>query len=128
MRRILECMAMMAMFWGPLSAQDRAVDSRIYLESRDGSQRMVSQPRELRRGDRVVAVLDWSALPRRNEVLTSEVPSHLSFLNASLDDVELSRDGGLSWQAADSNASGRVTHLRWRTGATRRLAYSAIVR
>ena len=128
MRRILKCLAVMAMFWGPLHAQDRPVDSRIYLENRQGSERTVSQARELRRGDRVVAVLDWTALPVRNELMTAAVPAHLSFLEASLDDVELSRDGGRSWQPADANARGRVTHLRWRTGGTRRLAYSAIVR
>ena len=128
MRRILKCLAIMAMFSGPLHAQDRSVESRIYLESREGAQRVVSEAQTLRRGDRVVAVLDWSSLTVRSQTMTSAVPQHLSFLDASLDDVELSRDGGRSWYPADRNAHGRVTHLRWNSRSSRRLAYSAIVR
>ena len=128
MRRNLKWLAVAAMFSAPLQAQDTAVQSRVYLEQSQGGSRTVSDAAALRKGDRVVTVLDWNTR-RSGATITSTIPAHLSFLDASVDELEVSTDGGRNWrQLADSNG-GHVTHLRWRTATGRgRLAYSAIVR
>ncbi len=129
MRRILKCMVILTMFSGPLQAYDVSVDSVVYQELRTSNERTISATDQLRRGDRVVTLLDWSSEERETVTMTAAVPRDLSFLDASADGVEISSDGGQSWHAPDSNVRGRVTHLRWRASPGRgRLAYSAIVR
>ena len=128
MRRILSISIVAAIAAAPLAAQERAVEMHVYLEHQDGPSRTVSEARALRRGDRVVTVLDWTA-GRPGATLTSAVPAHLSFLDSSDDALEISTDGGRNWQQLADSAGGTVTHLRWRAPAGRgRLAYSAIVR
>lgn len=128
MRRILCTVALAAIASTPLAAQERAVETHIYLERQDGPARTVSEAGALRRGDRVVTVLDWNAR-QRGATMTSAVPAHLNFLDSSDDTLEISTDGGRNWQRLADNSGGTVTHLRWRAGVGRgRLAYSAIVR
>ena len=128
MRRILKCLTTMAMFSGPLHAQDAPVQSRVYLESGSAGMRTVAEVSQLRRGDRVVTILDWRDA-QGNSTMVSRVPAHLSFLDSSLDSLEVSTDGGHNWKALENSNGGQVTHLRWRAAPGRgRLAYSAIVR
>ena len=128
MHKDLKWLAIALAYAAPLQAQDRAVESRVYLEQAQGESRTVSNATTLHKGDRVVTVLDWNAR-RTGTTITSAIPAHLSFLDASEDEVEISTDGGHNWRhLADANG-GQVTHLRWRsTGNRGRLAYSAIVR
>ena len=129
MRRILKCMALLTLFSGPLHASDVSVNSVIYQEHRSASERVIAATGELRRGDRVVTLLDWQSQERSAVTMTAAVPRELSFLDASADSLEISTDGGRSWRSPDSNAPGRVTHLRWKAAPGRgRIAYSAIVR
>lgn len=124
----LKWLALAAMLPAPLQAQDIAVQSRIYFEQASDGGRTVSDATTLREGDRVVAVLDWNAR-RSGTTITSAIPAHLSFLDASEDELEVSTDGGRNWRQLADSSGGQVTHLRWRTATVRgRLAYSAIVR
>ena len=128
MRRNFNWLIVATMISTPLQAQDRAVQSRVYLEQAKGDSRTVSDAATLHKGDRVVTVLDWDAR-KSGATITSAIPAHLSILDASEDGVEVSTDGGRNWrQLADANG-GQVTHLRWRSPSGRgRLAYSAVVR
>ncbi|MFN2100875.1 hypothetical protein [Altererythrobacter sp. MF3-039] len=129
MRRILKCLTILAMFTGPAHANDVNLNSFIYQEVRSVDARTISATNSLRRGDRVVTLLDWRSREPETVTMTAAVPRDLSFLNASAEGVEISTDGGRSWHATDSNSAGRVTHLRWKATPGRgRLTYSAIVR
>ena len=128
MRRKFVFLAISALLSMPLQAQNRSVESRVYVEDRAAGTRTIAEADALRRGDRVVTVLDWNT-PRRSTTVTSRIPAHLSFLDSSADSLEVSIDGGRSWMTIENSNGGRVTHLRWRAAPGRgRLAYSAIVR
>ena len=129
MRRILKCLVIAAMFSGPLHAGEVAVDTEVYVEHRTQNSRTIASSPTLRRGDRVVTLLNWQSDDRTPVTMTTRVPRDLSFLDASADEVEISTDGGRNWHASDANAPGQVTHIRWRSApASGRMTYSAIVR
>ena len=92
----------------------------------------------LRRGDRVVLVMEWDGRTDRSFMLTSRVPNTLAYQRSGDRAVEVSVDGGRNWGRIGSLRRGErlaapeeVTNLRWRiaaaAGATTR-SYSAIVR
>lgn len=96
---------------------------------------------ELRRGDQVVLMLEWSAPVRDGFMVSSRVPRDLAFRRAGGMEAEVSIDGGRSFGTLESLRIGDrratpedVTHLRWRVteadAANGRglLTYSAIVR
>ena len=129
MRRIVLTVAAVAALAAPLHARDVAVRSVIYQELRTQAERTITATSELRRGDRVVTLLDWSSAENVPVTMTTAVPRDLSFLDASADALEVSTDGGRSWYPADANRPGRVTHFRWQATPGRgRMTYSAVVR
>ena len=125
---------------GSVAAQDRVALSRaVFVESMDAaSMRTVERAENLRRGDRVVLVVEWTgAEARRGTVVSSPIPESLQFQRASSDELEVSVDGGRSWGQLGNLRVGRrlaapeeVTHIRLRTfgSSSGRLTYSAIVR
>ena len=116
-------------------AQERvAVDRAVYVERSAGGERTLEPARQLKRGDRVVLMLAWSADRDAPFTVSSRVPSALTFKRGGGSDPEVSTDGGRSWAALDPARAADVTHLRWRvTGREARqgrgmLTYSAVVR
>lgn len=122
-------------------AQDRiALTHAIYVESiggNDGS-RTLEPAAQLRRGDRVVLMIDWSgAEARKGTMVQSAIPSALKYQRSSVETIEVSVDGGRNWGRIGQLRMGEriawpeeVTHLRMRVTGTRtgRITYSAIVR
>ncbi len=96
---------------------------------------------ELRRGDQVVLMLEWSAPARDGFVVSSRVPRDLAFRRTGGVEAHVSIDGGRSFGTLESLRVGSrratpedVTHLRWQVSETAAasgrgmLTYSAIVR
>jgi hypothetical protein len=96
----------------------------------------------LRRGDVVVLMLEWSASDRDNGfVVSSRVPRDLAFRRTGGAEAEVSIDGGRTWgmldrlRISDRRATPEdVTHLRWQVArddaaqGRGMLTYSALVR
>lgn len=123
------------------SAQDRLTLSQaVYVENfkQGGSLRTIESPRSLKRGDRVILMIDWTgAEARKGTVVRSAIPPTLAFQRGSSDALEVSVDGGRTWgRIGDLRIGDRlaapeeVTHVRLRVhGKTAgRMTYSAIVR
>jgi len=98
-----------------------AIDSAVYVERR------------------VVTVVTWRrTIPGGSFVLTNPLPRGLWYQGSAMEDEEVSVDGGKTWGRLGDLRSGNhlatpedVTHVRWSiasTGASGRIAYSAIVR
>ena len=116
----------------PLAAEDVAVDSQIYHETAgtDGEWR-VAPANRLLRGDRVITVLRWDAPRGASYTAVSPVPAGLAIESASRAGIEVSTDGGHSWQRLDDpdEIPHGTTHLRWRiVGGEGRLSYRSVVR
>lgn len=124
-----------------VSAQDRLALSRaVYIENlgSGGSMRTVEPASRLRRGDRVILMIEWTgAEARKGTVVRSAIPPALAFQRGSSDVLEVSVDGGRKWGRIGDLRIGKrlaspeeVTHVRLRVhGKTAgRLTYSAIVR
>lgn len=123
------------------SAQDRLTLSQaVYVENftQGGSLRTIESPRSLKRGDRVILMIEWTgAEARKGTVVRSAIPATLAFQRGSSDALEVSIDGGRKWgRIGDLRVGDRlaapeeVTHVRLRVhGKTAgRMTYSAIVR
>lgn len=110
----------------------------VYVERSEAGARAIEPATTLRKGDKVVLVLEWRAGDAtRGFTVQSAVPRPLAFQRAGSDAVEVSADNGRSWgrlgslRHGDRIASAEdVTHLRLRVVGTPtgRLTYSAIVR
>ncbi|MBT2133581.1 hypothetical protein KK137_04460 [Croceibacterium sp. LX-88] len=115
----------------PASAQRIAIDRSVYLERWVGGAMQVEPATQLLRGDRVVTILSWDAPEDGSYTVVSPVPAGLAVQSASHANVEISLDGGRSWQrlADPEHIPQATTHLRWRLeGSAGRLSYRAIVR
>ncbi len=148
MRFSVLALAGAAMLTGAAATAQQPVEiSRaVYVERKiaapDGRTVRALEPAdELRRGDQVVLMLEWSAPVRDGFVVSSRVPRDLLFRRSGAMEAQVSIDGGRSFGplAALRIGSRRatpedVTHLRWRVSdadaANGRgmLTYSAIVR
>ena len=114
----------------------------VYVERSEDGARALEPASSLRKGDKVVLVMQWRvAEARRGFTVASAVPRDLAFQRAGSDEAEVSIDGGRSWGRMGALKLGErlasvedVTHLRWRVpaeaAAQRRgtIAYSAVVR
>lgn len=110
----------------------------VYVERQVEGARALEPATTLRKGDKVVLVLQWQGgEPGRRFTVQSAVPRTLAFQRAGSDAVEVSIDGGRTWgelgqlRTATRLASAEdVTHVRQRiAGSTGgRLTFSAIVR
>jgi hypothetical protein len=133
----------------PALAQGMAVSlqSAVFVErlghTNDGRvERRIEPASQLKRGDRVVLMVEWLAKPAsKGFAVTSKIPRTIMFQDASLDGAQVSVDGGKRWgEIGDLKIGARlaspedVTHLRWQVSATDarrgmgRMTYSAIVR
>ncbi len=108
--------------------------------------RTIAPAQMLRRGDRVVLMVEWQAQnPVADITVASAVPRKLAFLDSSEESLEVSPDNGRSWgklgelQIADAYGTRLVspedvTQLRWRiprheiAQGRKRIVYSAVVR
>lgn len=120
-------------------AQDAMSISRsLFLERAEADGVSLEPADVLRRGDRVILVMDWDGRTGQPFMLTSRVPDTLAYQRSGDRGVEVSVDGGRNWGRIGSLRRGarlaapeEVTNLRWRIaaadGATMR-SYSAIVR
>ncbi len=115
------------------------IDRSVYVERRGDGVRELEPATTLKKGDKVVLVLEWRAAPRgRGFTVESAVPRPLAFQRAGSDAVEVSTDNGRSWGRLGKLRIGQrvasaedVTHLRMRILASApagRMTYSAIVR
>lgn len=114
----------------------------VYVERTADGARALEPASLLRKGDKVVLVVEWrTAPPTRGFTVSSAVPRDLAFRRAGADTVEVSINGGRRWgrmgalKVGDRLASVEdVTHLRWRVPAEAvahgrgMLTYSAVVR
>ncbi len=112
----------------------------VYVERSEQGARALEPATTLRKGDKVVLVLEWRAgqAARRGFTVQSAVPRPLVYQRAGSDAVEVSTDNGRSWgrlgslRHGDRVASAEdVTHLRLRVpsrAGAGRMTYSAIVR
>ncbi|KRA83214.1 hypothetical protein [Altererythrobacter sp. Root672] len=115
----------------PLSAQRIAIDRSVYRERSVGGAMQVEPATQLLRGDRVVTILSWDAPQDGSYTVVSPVPAGLTVQSASHPNVEISSDGGRSWQrlADPQHIPAGITHLRWRLeGSGGRLSYRSVVR
>lgn len=147
MRLLLIFVSFASLAAGAVAAQSGInIQRSVYLErsEREGDRvvRQLEPASELRKGDSVVLMLQWSA-PRRSESFTvsSRIPRDLAFQRSGGHAPEFSIDGGRNWgQLEDLGIGARraspedVTHLRWRVSDADAslgrgiLSYSAIVR
>lgn len=114
----------------------------VYIERSAHGARALEPADALRKGDKVVLVMEWRAPEsRRAFTVSSAVPRDLAFQRAGSDAAEVSVDGGRNWgRLGDLREGARVasvedvTHLRWRVPAATvaqgrgLLSYSAVVR
>ena len=135
MRRLLATFALLAMFTGPLAAQEVRLHSALYAETLDRRNgetvRQIERIETVRSGMRLVTIVHWQNASTRGFDLTVPVPPRVAIAGAS--EAQYSHDGGRSWTATPGNRTG-ITHLRWRIAdrdarhGTGRVSYSAIVR
>ena len=88
--------------------------------------RILERADQLRPGDRVIFVVNWSGRKDGGFTVTNPLPRTIAFAGATDDTQEVSVDGGRTWGALEAlmvrDATGRarpaypqeVTHLRWR--------------
>ncbi len=122
------------------------IERSVYIEraERDGNRivRALEPAYELRRGDSVVLMLNWSAAGRSDSfTVSSRVPRDLAYQRSGGHEPEVSIDGGKSWGHLTKLRTGSrkaspedVTHLRWQVSNAQAalgrgvFSYSAIVR
>ncbi|WP_374531549.1 hypothetical protein [Novosphingobium sp.] len=120
-----------------------SIDSSVFVERVIPERgRMLQPASELRRGDRVVYVVNWYKLGGAGGfVVTNPLPRTVYYQGSASGDEEVSVDGGRTWGKLGAlRIGGRlatpedVTHVRWRVAPNQaaqgsgRIAYSAIVR
>lgn len=143
MRFGLVCGSAACLFASAAFAQSAIDITRsVYVERAAAGARALEPADALRKGDKVVLVMEWRAEEsRRGFTVSSAVPRDLAFQRAGSDSVEVSIDGGRNWGRIGALRAGErlasvedVTHLRWRVPADTAgrgrgmLTYSAIVR
>ncbi|MXO73947.1 hypothetical protein GRI40_01750 [Altererythrobacter aerius] len=115
------------------------IDRAVFIERQVEGVRALEPATTLRKGDKVVLMVAWTAAPSaKGYVVESAVPRPLAFQRAGSDAAEVSIDGGRTWgQLGELRLGNRlasaedVTHLRMRVPASAtsgRLTYKAIVR
>ena len=130
---------LLALVASAVSAGDEVdIGRSVYVERSEAGARALEPATTLRKGDKVVLVLEWRAgEARRGFTVQSAVPRPLAFQRAGSDAVEVSIDNGQNWgrlgslRHGDRIASAEdVTHVRLRIAGTPagRLTYSASVR
>ncbi len=96
--------------------------------------RILERAEQLRPGDRVIFVVNWSGRKDGGFTVTNPLPRAIAFAGATDDTQEVSVDGGRTWGAIEAltvrGRDGRsrpahpedVTHLRWRIPTPQALA------
>lgn len=96
--------------------------------------RILERADQLRPGDRVIFVVNWSGRKDGGFTVTNPLPRSIAFAGATDETQEVSVDGGRNWGQLEAltlrEASGRlrraraedVTHLRWRIPTPQALA------
>jgi len=113
------------------------IERSVYVERAAEGVRALEPATTLRKGDKVVLVVEWRAEAPGRFTVQSAVPPALAFQRAGSEAVEVSIDGGRNWgdlgelRAGTRLASAEdVTHLRLKVAGNPagRMTYSAIVR
>ncbi|WP_421846953.1 hypothetical protein [Novosphingobium sp.] len=96
--------------------------------------RILERADQLRPGDRVIFVVNWSGRKEGGFTVTNPLPRAIAFAGATDETQEVSVDGGRTWGALEDltvlGSNGRprpahaedVTHLRWRIPTPQALA------
>jgi len=96
--------------------------------------RVLERADQLRPGDRVIFVVNWTGRKNGGFTVTNPLPRAIAFAGATDETQEVSVDGGRTWGALEDlsvrDAYGRsrpahpedVTHLRWRIPTPQALA------
>ncbi len=96
--------------------------------------RILERADQLRPGDRVIFVVNWSGRKGGGFTVTNPLPRTIAFAGATDDSQQVSVDGGHTWGQLEDltvrDAYGRlrpahaedVTHLRWRIQTPQALA------
>ncbi len=96
--------------------------------------RILERADQLRPGDRVIFVVNWSGRKDGGFTVTNPLPRSIAFAGATDETQEVSVDGGRTWGALEDltvmGTNGRsrpahpedVTHLRWRIPTPQALA------
>lgn len=96
--------------------------------------RVLERADQLRPGDRVIFVVNWSGRKDAGFTVTNPLPRTIAFAGATEETQEVSVDGGRTWGALEAlsirtgNGQTRralpedVTHLRWRIPAPQALS------
>lgn len=96
--------------------------------------RILERAEQLRPGDRVIFVVNWSGRKGGGFTVTNPLPRSIAFAGATDETQEVSVDGGRSWGQLEAltvrDAYGHmrpahaedVTHLRWRIPAPQALS------
>ena len=145
-RRILAKLACTITLAAPLAAVAAplvALDSAVYVERVVPNKGRMLQPANmLRRGDRVVYVVNWTRMGGQGGfTVTNPLPNKVYYQGSADGREEVSLDGGRNWGKLDTLRVGDrfatpedVTHVRWRVPADEaargsgQITYSAIVR
>lgn len=148
MKKILLTLAAATLAAGATAAQTGVEISRAVFVERKAPvapgrmARSLEPADELKRGDVVVLMLEWSAPGRPDAfVVSSRVPRDLAFRRSGGMQPQVSTDGGRNWGELGTLRIGArkatpedVTHLRWYVSDAEAalgrgmLTYSAIVR
>ncbi|QGN56233.1 hypothetical protein GKE62_01560 [Novosphingobium sp. Gsoil 351] len=136
----------------PAQAAPVTVANSVYVErevatGKGESARVLEPARTLRRGDRLVYVVSWSAPQGRGErlTITNPLPRTIAYERSAQGTEDVSVDGGRSWGKLDTlrvkdgsvwryATPQDVTHIRWNVppqlalAGSGRLTWSGIVR
>ena len=139
MRKLWLLMSLLMLGSAAMAADSAlSIKRAVFVEHAGDEGRSLEPAEDLRKGDRVVLVLEWQGGQSRPFTLVSKVPHTLAYQRSGHREVEVSVDGGRRWGRLGTLRKGdrlaapeEVTDLRWKVAASDAAgmrSYRAIVR